>query len=80
MHRADLLSETLLDSRTRQRGLYRSGAVEQLVVDAGEQGKKLGQSVMSLFLLERWLRMWVDGDGPGRRLADAASDMPRAIA
>lgn len=81
VHREELLSQTLLDARARERGLYRPEAVAQLVTDAGDQGKKLGQSVMSLFLLERWHRIWVDNDGPGRRLADAAGgDLGRAAA
>jgi asparagine synthase (glutamine-hydrolysing) len=55
-----LLEETLLDTRTRERGLYRMGEVERLMAMAGEGDIKADQRLFCLFLLERWIREWVD--------------------
>ncbi len=66
VQREDLLSETLRDERTRARGLFRSDELERLLAGAGGEGKKASQRLFCLFLLERWLRQWVDADAPGR--------------
>jgi asparagine synthase (glutamine-hydrolysing) len=66
VQRDDLLSETLLDPRTAERGLFRGEEVERLLASAGGEGKKASQRLFCLFLLERWLRQWVDADAPGR--------------
>jgi asparagine synthase (glutamine-hydrolysing) len=62
-----LFEGTLLDERTRARGLYREPAVRSLVAAAGEEGKKASQRLFCLLLLELWQRHWVDADGAGRR-------------
>jgi asparagine synthase (glutamine-hydrolysing) len=59
-----LLEQTLLDPRTRERGLYREGEVERLLQIAGGGDIKADQRLFSLFLLERWLREWVDAPAP----------------
>jgi asparagine synthase (glutamine-hydrolysing) len=67
VQREDLLTETLCDERTRERGLFREEEVERLLAHAGGDGKKASQRLFCLFLLERWMRQWVDADAPGRR-------------
>lgn len=67
VQREDLLAETLRDRRSRERGLFRGEEVERLLGRAGGEGKKASQRLFCLFLLERWLRQWVDADAPGRR-------------
>jgi asparagine synthase (glutamine-hydrolysing) len=74
VQREDLLAETLLDDRTRTRGLFRPEEVERLLGQAGGEGKKASQRLFCLFLLERWMRRWVDADAPGRR-----AGRPRAL-
>ncbi len=59
-----LLEQTLLDPRTRERGLYRGEEVERLLRVAGGGDIKADQRLFSLFLLERWLREWVDAPAP----------------
>ena len=76
-HRDLLLSDVLLDSRSRERGLFRSDAVEELVGAAGSGGKKVDQRLFCMFLLELWNRIYVDPDGAGRQAAPlSASDRP----
>jgi asparagine synthase (glutamine-hydrolysing) len=55
-----LLEQTLLDPRTRERGLYREDEVQRLLRIAGGGDIKADQRLFSLFLLERWMREWVD--------------------
>jgi asparagine synthase (glutamine-hydrolysing) len=55
-----VLEQTLLDPRTRERGLYRGEEVERLLRIAGGGDIKADQRLFSLFLLERWMREWVD--------------------
>jgi asparagine synthase (glutamine-hydrolysing) len=59
-----LLEETLLDPRTTERGLYRGAEVERLLRVAGEGDIKADQRLFCLFLLERWIREWVDSAAP----------------
>ncbi len=59
-----LLEETLLDPRTRERGLYRGAEVERLLGVAGAGDIKADQRLFCLFLLERWIREWVDTPAP----------------
>jgi asparagine synthase (glutamine-hydrolysing) len=63
MQRESILSEVLLDERTLSRGLYRPDVVRALVGASGDEGKKHSQRVFSMFLLEKWLRRFVDGSG-----------------
>lgn len=72
-HRDALLSEVLLDSRARARGLFRPDAVSELVAGAGNGGKKVDQRLFCMFLLELWNRYYVDADGPGVRELRRAS-------
>jgi asparagine synthase (glutamine-hydrolysing) len=55
-----LLEQTLLDPRTAERGLYRRPEVERLLAISGGGDIKADQRLFSLFLLERWMREWVD--------------------
>jgi asparagine synthase (glutamine-hydrolysing) len=71
-HREDLFREVLLDRRTLDRGYFRPEPVEALVAGAGTDGKQPSRQLLSLLLLEKWHRMFVDGDGRARRLALAA--------
>jgi asparagine synthase (glutamine-hydrolysing) len=64
VHRDALVRETLLDGRATERGQFRPGAVEALVTSAGHGDKKADQRLFCLLLLERWQRMFVDGEAP----------------
>ncbi len=55
-----LLEETLLDPRTAERGLYRSSEVRRLLAAAGGGDIKADERLFCVFLLERWMRDWVD--------------------
>ena len=68
-HGDGLFREVLLDARARERGQFREDAVRRLIAGAGQEGKKASQQLFCMLLLEQWQRMWVDDDGPGRRLA-----------
>lgn len=76
VHKDALIRDTLLDERARSRGQYRDGVVDELVREAGEGGKKPAQRLLSLVLLERWQRLFVDPDGR----AATASERPDAVA
>jgi asparagine synthase (glutamine-hydrolysing) len=58
--REGLIEQTLRDPRATERGLYRQQEVERLLRVAGTGGKKADQRLFCLFLLERWMREWVD--------------------
>ena len=59
-----LLEQTLLDPRTAERGLYREDEVRRLLGVAGSGDIKADQRLFCLFLLERWMREWVDAPAP----------------
>ncbi|HEX3042652.1 MAG TPA: asparagine synthase (glutamine-hydrolyzing) [Solirubrobacterales bacterium] len=59
-----LLEQTLLDPRTAERGLYRRPEVERLLQASGGGDIKADQRLFCLFLLERWMREWVDAPAP----------------
>jgi len=59
-----LLEQTLLDPRTDERGLYRRPEVERLLQASGGGDVKADQRLFCLFLLERWMREWVDAPAP----------------
>ena len=63
-HRDGLVTETLLDGRAFDRGQYDPDAVRGLV--ASSEGKKANQVLLSLLMLERWQRLFVDGDAAFR--------------
>jgi asparagine synthase (glutamine-hydrolysing) len=58
--RDGLIEETLRDPRVAARGLYCPEEVDNLLRIAGEGGKKADQRLFCLFLLERWMKEWVD--------------------
>lgn len=62
-HRDELVRETLLDGRAETRGIYRPDAVRQLVDQGVLTGsKKTSQRLFCLLALERWQRLFVDGE------------------
>jgi asparagine synthase (glutamine-hydrolysing) len=69
IHRESVFEDLLFDERTRARGLYRPEAVERLAAASGEGGQKSAQRLFCLLMLEKWHRVWVDGDSPARRVA-----------
>jgi asparagine synthase (glutamine-hydrolysing) len=73
VHRDLLLRETLLDPHTLARGQINEQPLLALVQESGAHGKTAHRRLLSLLLLERWQRLWVDPDSPGRRLARSAA-------
>lgn len=65
-----VVRDVLLDTRTRERGIYRPDTLATLAAGGG-RGKRAPQRLFSLVLLEKWQRTFVDPDGPARRLARA---------
>ena len=55
-----VLAETLLDPRTADRGLFREAEVKRLLELAGKGDIKADERLFCVFLLERWMREWVD--------------------
>jgi asparagine synthase (glutamine-hydrolysing) len=74
VHRDALVRETLLDGRALARGQYRPQALDELAGEAGQGDKKASQRLFSLMLLERWQRLFVDGELP------AADGSPATLA
>jgi asparagine synthase (glutamine-hydrolysing) len=72
VHKDALIRDTLLDERAAARGQFSPEAVRELVASAGEGGKKPAQVLFSLLLLEKWQRMFVDGDGRAASLSAGA--------
>jgi len=70
-HREGLVRDTLLDHRTRSRGIFSVGAVEDLVAQPLQPGRS-GEPLLAVLLLELWHRQFIDADGEGRRLAKGA--------
>jgi asparagine synthase (glutamine-hydrolysing) len=67
-----LVRETLLDERTRARGIFQAAALEPLL-DRPLGSGRAGEPLLAILLLELWQRQFVDADGEGARLAaDAA--------
>jgi asparagine synthase (glutamine-hydrolysing) len=62
VHRDALVRETLLDGRAAARGQYEPAALRALAASAGQADKKTDQRLFSVLLLERWQRLFVDGD------------------
>jgi asparagine synthase (glutamine-hydrolysing) len=63
VHKDALIHDTLLDERAAARGQFDPDTVRRLVAQAGDGGKKPAQVLFSLLLLEKWQRLFVDGDG-----------------
>ena len=70
-HRDGLVRESLLDKRARDRGIFAPGAVENLITQSQGSGRA-GEPLLAVLLLELWNRIFIDADGPGRRLAGEA--------
>ena len=60
VHQEGLVNETLRDGRTLARGQYDADALTRLI--AARRNKKASQILLSVLLLERWQRIFVDGD------------------
>ena len=67
VHRDELVRDTLLEGRALDRGIYRPAAVAELVDHARLDDKKASQRLFCLLALERWQRLFVDGDGAASR-------------
>ena len=74
--------EVLLDRRTRERGLIKANAVENLL-DAHRDGRcPGGDAIWALLNLELWYRTFIDADGvqtlpgPGRRAPAPTPETP----
>jgi asparagine synthase (glutamine-hydrolysing) len=65
-HRDGFVRETLLDARTRSRGIFSPAAVEGLIEQPRRDGRA-GEPLLAVLLLELWHRQFVDADAPGRR-------------
>jgi asparagine synthase (glutamine-hydrolysing) len=59
---ADLVQDVLLDERTLDRGLYRPDAIKMLVDPRSPRWFRKDQTLLALILLEKWQRLFVDGD------------------
>jgi len=67
----ELAGDLLLDGRARRRGLFRPGAVEELLADHVAARADHGARLWSLVMLELWHREYVD-DEPTAALSVAA--------
>ena len=62
VHRDGVISETLLDERTRARGQMQTRTLADLTA-RNNHDLKSGQRLLSAYLLERWQRLFIDGGG-----------------
>jgi asparagine synthase (glutamine-hydrolysing) len=72
-NRDGVVRETLFDQRARDRGQLQVDQVARLADAAAAEGGRAARQLLALFLLERWQRIFVDADGPARRLANDAA-------
>jgi asparagine synthase (glutamine-hydrolysing) len=63
-HHAGLVREILLDQRTLERGLYRPDGIKALFEPNGRGWFRKDEMLLALLLLEKWQRLFVDGDQP----------------
>jgi asparagine synthase (glutamine-hydrolysing) len=70
-HRDGIVTDTLLDERARERGIFAPGAVESAIAQPPGTGRG-GEPLLAIVLLELWHRCYIDADGPGRRLVTKA--------
>lgn len=70
-NRDGVVRETLFDQRARERGQLQPAEVARLAETAAADGGRAARKLLAVFLLERWQRLFVDGDAPARRLATA---------
>jgi hypothetical protein len=69
--RESLIRETLLDERCRSRGLLNVEALTGLLDRPIGEGRA-GEPLLTAFMLERWHRVFVDGDGQSQSSARPA--------
>jgi asparagine synthase (glutamine-hydrolysing) len=62
-HYRGLVRETLLDQRTLDRGLYRPDSIRTLLDPNSASWFRKDQTLLALVLLEKWQRLFVDGEG-----------------
>ena len=62
-HSDGLERDLLLEPRTLDRGLYRPEAIKALVDPKGPRWFRKDQTLLALVLLEKWQRLFIDGDG-----------------
>lgn len=74
-HGDGLITESLLDGRLAERGQYDVAAVRALVDEAGQGSKKVNQRLISILLLERWQRIFVDGEGAAQAVPEPAASV-----
>jgi asparagine synthase (glutamine-hydrolysing) len=68
-HRDTIFRDTLLDERALDRGLFERAPMERLLAADVGTSKAARRLLLSILLLEKWHRLFVDGDGRGRELA-----------
>jgi asparagine synthase (glutamine-hydrolysing) len=73
-HRDGMVRDVLLDTRARDRGIFATPAVERLIAQSPGSGRA-GEPLLAVLLLELWHRCFIDADGAGRRLTQAARDL-----
>ena len=71
-HRDGLFRDVLLDSRSLERGYVRRDPLARLVAQGGDGDKQSARMLLSLLLLEKWHRMFVDPDGEAARISSEA--------
>lgn len=54
--------QILLESRTRERGIFDLDYVEELLAGHAHTSMDLSKQLWNLFILEIWLRIYIDGD------------------
>jgi asparagine synthase (glutamine-hydrolysing) len=78
----DLVRDTLLDPRCRERGLLDPATLQRWLTAPLGSGRA-GEPLLAAFLLERWHRLFVDSDGLAQRRAarttvsSSVADFPR---
>jgi asparagine synthase (glutamine-hydrolysing) len=68
-----LIRETLLDERGRRRGLFEPEALARWVEASFGMGRA-GEPLLAVFMLERWHRVFIDGDGSRGHLQRGSAD------
>lgn len=71
-HSDGFVREVLLDERTRSRGIFRGGAIEDLI-DESRDGRRGGDPLLAALLLEIWHRHFVDARPQARAPASESS-------
>jgi len=69
--RRSFVRDTLLDARCARRGLLNLESVRRWLDEPLKEGRG-GEPLLTAFLLERWHRVFVDGDGLAAQRVDLA--------